>query len=368
MADRPLAPWAASQPPIVLPIDQWPEIDRRLIQAAFEGSDDLEREGAAVFWREATRTGVKKGWGRYLMFLVRHGELDAGQSPCDRVTPALYQAYLRDLLAFGNSHNTIQTRCMELKMALDAMEPDRAADFAWITRPAGKSIRSWLPATVHRKPMIYAPVLWQWGMAFIDNADAEPDAVFRARAVRDGLIICVLAALAPRASSMVRIRVGDHLTRTRDAYHILYTGSDMKAGRALDYDLPAPLNAALDHYLDVERKILLDGETHDFLWVSTGGGAMHQDGLEAMIRRRVDREFGIAMGPHRFRDSLATACINMLPGSPGLGAAILGTSAGVVEAVYARADAAAAGRAYVEALTNAKAASAALASKAFTRR
>lgn len=339
---------------LVLPFAAWPVIDRALMTAAFRVGEDLESLGSSIMWRPATRVGVLKGWGRYLQFLIDADAFDPRETPSQRVTPARYQAYLLDLLAAGNGHNTLQTRCMELKMALDAMEPDKAPAFAWITRPGGRSIRDWMPTTLKAKAIIDSRVLWQWAMDLVATADAAPSPEARARAVRDGVIIAVLTVAAPRLHALVSLQIGRHFVKAGDRYHISFASEDMKAGRPLDYDLPAELTPAIERYLHVERPVLLAGQGHSFLWVSTGGGPLQEDGVQGMIPRRAQARFNLRFGPHRFRDCLATACANLLPDSPGMAASILGAGKDVVAQSYAQTSRIVAANAYVDAIEQAR--------------
>ena len=63
----------------------------------------------------------------------------------------------------------------------------------------------------------------------------------------------------------------------------------------------------MDHYLAKVRPRLLDGREHDDLWLAWGGRAFTGDSLYGRLRQATLRAFGVALGPHMFRDCAATS-------------------------------------------------------------
>jgi len=68
------------------PLEEWPELDRSLWQAALAPGDLLEEGGSHSGWAAHTKNWITKGYGRWLHWLDRRGELDPATPPGDRIT------------------------------------------------------------------------------------------------------------------------------------------------------------------------------------------------------------------------------------------------------------------------------------------
>jgi len=119
---------------------------------------------------------------------------------------------------------------------------------------------------------------------------------------------------------------------------IQFTGDDLKIpGKRLDYRLPPELPPYLRRYIEIDRHTLLDGQTHDALWVGQDGRPLATNGIAAVVTKATRSRFDRSFGPHRFRHELATALARDYPDNPGLAAAILGISLKVAEGYYVQA-------------------------------
>lgn len=335
--------------------DQWPELDQRLWEKAHHRGASLLDLGAATSWRDATRVGVEKTWGIFLAFLDGTGELDPRLPPSARTTPERFLRFIQAQQALSNRNTSIVERCYELRMALNVMEPDESDALRWIVAPGGRPIGEWLPGRPARKLVPDASVLAQWARDLMVQRDCVADPMSKARMLRDGLIIGVLAERAPRVNSLSRMELGEHVTRHNGGFRLRFKGADMKAGNRLEYDLPYDLAEAMETYLQEARPLLCSHQSCAALWIGANGQPFGRDGIEAMIRRRTKTRFGRSFGPHAFRHALATSAINLRPSQPGLAAAILGNSHQVVERSYARADRVVAGQDFVATIANLRA-------------
>jgi hypothetical protein len=68
-------------------LETWPEMDRRLWEAALEPGDLLEEGGSRANYAEFSNRKVISGYGRWLSWLDRQGLFDAAISPADRIIP-----------------------------------------------------------------------------------------------------------------------------------------------------------------------------------------------------------------------------------------------------------------------------------------
>ena len=93
-------------------------------------------------------------------------------------------------------------------------------------------------------------------MAAAEN-DVAIDALGQAEAYRDGLLVALLAATLLRRKNLVGIEIGRHLVPVGHGWHLVFTGSEMKARRPFEVPWPAPLEPPLLRYLELYRPRLL---------------------------------------------------------------------------------------------------------------
>ena len=91
-----------------------------------------------------------------------------------------------------------------------------------------------------------------------------------------------------------------------------FSADDMKNGRPFECPFPEDLVMALERYIEVHRKVLLDGkgkasENLGPLWISRGSNGMMSKGdIRVRIETITKQELGIAIPPHAMRRKLAT--------------------------------------------------------------
>jgi hypothetical protein len=188
--------------------------------------------------------------------------------------------------------------------------------------------------------------------------------------LRDGVMIALLAARAPRLRSLTALRLGVNVHRDPEGWRIDFGEGDIKTRAALSYGLPAALTLALDRYVAVERAELLAGRRDEALWIGWDGRAMGERGVEKRIRWWSAKRFGkgAAFGPHRFRYGIATLGPIKDPEAPAASAAVLGITAGTHRAAYDRGSRAIATKRFHDTLRTERAETATLARNVFTQR
>lgn len=313
------------------PTQDWPEIDRRMWTAGLRGGDILTGPNRAVHLRPTSIDRYARAYRSWLDFLRGAAMLDPLVPPMQRVTRENVIAFAHALRE-TNSNATIIGICGALRSALRIMHPD--ADFGWITSPGGQSLASALPVTPRSVPAFHSKVLYRWGLSMMRKAllTGSPDA--RRRDYRNGLLIALFAARAPRVRSMASLRLGVSVIRSGDTWRLIFERDDVKTRRRIAYDAPASLSDAIERYITVEREELLAGKTHDWFWVNQYGGKLTIPAIKDMIRFRSRRDLGTAFGPHRFRHAMGTTAPITDPAHPGVAAAILGISGAMVEKHY----------------------------------
>jgi hypothetical protein len=328
---------------LVWPVSAWPAQDQALWAAGTAPATGLRRgRRHAETLRPKSIEHAWKGYGRFLSVLAAHGRLSPAEGPAERLTfetAALFFDALRDA---GNIDNTIKARLFHLRMALRIMVP--SINFDWLTRPNDCALDTLLPFVPN--PDKFTPdakLLFEWGLDLMKMplaSDCTPGThqhLMFCRDYRNGLIIALLAARAPRLKSLAQMRLETNLYRLNGEYWVRLQSQLIKNKRELDYSLPPTLTPFITRYLDEIRPALLDPHQADAVWGNGDGGAFTGEAIGTMIRRQAKRKFSHDFGPHRFRDAFASMLAAADPRNPGLAAVVLGITEGVVNTHYRQA-------------------------------
>jgi integrase len=147
------------------------------------------------------------------------------------------------------------------------------------------------------------------------RADSAMDQTPLQRAVlfRDGLLITFLAYRPIRISNLAAITIGRQLVQQGTGYWLRFEPEEMKTRQALEAAISIALLPGLERYLQHYRVVLLTGANRrpraktDALWVSETATPMAVISVHNRFRRHTKAAFGVAVSPHLFRDSAATA-------------------------------------------------------------
>jgi site-specific recombinase XerD len=342
----------------------WPALDQRLWESGLQAGDILEKPNYASRLRPATILSIVRGYRRWLVFLREGNILDPGAIPAARVTRQNAAAYIR-CLRESHCNGSINARFTELRSAMLIVHPK--ADFRWLTSPGGRSLASLLPVSAKPVQNIDAKVLYDWGLTMVQDALVEVHPERRRIMYRNGVMIALFAARAPRVRSMASLRLGKTIIRNGDTYRLIFEHEDIKTGRRLEYDTPHGLSAIIDRYITVERAELSANGKQDWFWLDQYGEELSAGEIGDMIQRRSKETFGKGFGPHRFRHALGTTAPLADPAHPGVAAAILGISSHMVEQHYNRATQADVARQFHLSLGKARANSRPIARREFGR-
>jgi integrase len=294
------------------PLSEWPELDKAAWALALEPADPLEPTiGYALRWAASTRTGIINGYGRWLGWLDRSGQLDPATPPGERATPARVKAYLEMLRAAGMADNTVAGRLQQLGNALRAI----ASEGEW-ARIHQASSRIYSKATLVRDPIerMQPPeevIALGRDLMHIAEHDRFRTACERATLYRDGLMIVFLVYRPFRLANMASLTLGRHLEQRGGQWRVFFNATDTKGGLAIDCAWPESLVEELKRYLDLHRPQLLKGargprRSIEALWVSKRGGAMGAAAITCQVCDRTNEQFGKPINVHAFRHIAAT--------------------------------------------------------------
>jgi integrase/recombinase XerD len=336
-----------------LPVDLWPERDRRLWQEALTPGDVLADGGARADHQAITNTKDAKGYGRWLTYLQFNAPETLALPAEDRITAERVRAYVQHLLTLGNGTQTILDRLQELDGVARVMAPLR--NWRFIRRTASRVRARHVPAR-HKRNMRHSDELLSLGLQLMDGV-AGQDPLNAAIAYRDGLMIALLAIVPLRRRNLAGLRLGETLLRQPSQWLISFGEDDTKTHTVFETALPAILGPYLDRYL-AEHRVYLEQRTGRWsdplgnaLWASKDGSPMTQIALYDRIRARTQAAFGEAMNPHLFRDAAASTLAVADPGRVRVAAPLLGhRSFKTTERHYLQAQANIGHRAYIDVL------------------
>src|SRR5262245_21902715 len=115
--------------PRSLPVNEWPEADRRAWEDACRPGGRLKRGGAASYIAELSRHDFARRYGAFLSFLHRTGRLEGATSAATQVTLPNVEAYITDLKARVGSV-TVWNCVYKLRRAAELITPTE--HYSWL--------------------------------------------------------------------------------------------------------------------------------------------------------------------------------------------------------------------------------------------
>lgn len=308
-----------------LRVDEWPEADRQAWQEACRPSVRLKKGGAASYLAPVSQDDIARRYCRYLGFLKRTGRLDLNAPAAGQVTSKNVEAYMADFE--GKISSVTAWNCIyKLRRAAQLLSP--ATDFTWLIEIEKdlellQEPRSKLNRFVHTEQIVKA------GLTLILEAkNFTKTPVKRARAIRNGLMLALLAANPMRRKNFASLEIGKTFRKIEGQWWICVTASATKTRqRPEERPVATWLNAYIELYLEEARPILLNlsQKCTNKLWVSSGGPMSARD-VGKRITEVTQETLGIAISPHLFRTAGATTAADGQSDMPYFASALLGHS------------------------------------------
>jgi integrase len=332
-----------------LPIEFWPEADRKAWVAACQPSQRLRRGGAASHMKPITQCDLARRYGYFLDCMNRRGLLDLNKAAGGHVTPENVGAYLQELTARVGSV-TVQGSIYKLRRACELI--DSARDLSWlidlendlalVMRPRSKSNR-W----------VLTEALVEAGLTLIAEAEnsSKTSKLARARQVRNGLMVAMLAMHPIRLKNFASLKVGRNFVEIKGSWWIALSAAETKEDRPDERRIDDLLQPALNRYLKKYRPLLAGTDQPTAaLWLSSNDGEpMSYAGVERVITETARSTIGVAVSPHLFRTAIASSAAIHGGARPHLASALLHhTDHGVTEAHYNRASSLSAAKSFRE--------------------
>ena len=304
-------------------INQWPEIDQNLWQAVTAFRHVLDEEGGrSASWRSPTLNKNRKGYGRWLSYLIATRNLDANKLPAERITRDRVKGYVL-LLQEQIAPWTVWSYVVCLHQVAIAFAPEQ--DWSWLYKIAAKLKVRRVATRNKLARMRSADEISAWAYEYLDTLNADPDrrklTVLR---YRDALFVAMLINCPMRLRNLTMIRIGHHLRWTGEIYRLDFIPDEVKTNRYLTLHLPETLNEHIDSWINGWRPYLLKDPSLDALWVGIRGAPMHEGGIYWRIRLITEAAFGVVINPHLFRDIAVTTVADEMPENIGITAPLLG--------------------------------------------
>jgi integrase len=168
---------------------------------------------------------------------------------------------------------------------------------------------------------------------------------------RDGTLIAFLAMLPIRLRALSELKLGESVLVSSTQIRICLSGAMTKNGLPWESLVSQPLEGLLRSYICKTRTWLMtqSGSRHDAFWVTREGSAMAYKYLKKRIPAVTERELGIKISTHLFRDIAVTTLVRESPEHALLTRPLLAhASFDIVERHYNHAKGIEAGRDFVE--------------------
>lgn len=322
--------------PRSLPLNEWPNTDRRAWEDACRPGSRLKQGGTASHLAPVSRDDFARRYGAFLGFLQRSGQLDQHVAAATQVTLSNVEAYITELKPRVRSV-TVWNCIYKLRRAAELLAP--AADFSWLAEIEKDSRLVAVPRSKFDR-LVFMERLAEAGLALAAEAqEFAGNDLDRARGVRNGLMVALLAFCPIRIKNFAALTIGHTFKNVHGSWWIALPRNSTKSHRPDERRVPATLNRLIDVYLYESRPILIGSQPlTNAIWISsTTGQAMTTKNLGVLISKITLKTLGVDVSPHLFRTATATTAAMYGGNTPHLASAVLGhTNPRVTDEHYIR--------------------------------
>jgi site-specific recombinase XerD len=309
--------------PRSLNIEEWSPIDQRAWEEAIRPAVRLQRGGAAAHLAAVSQKDIANRYGLYLDFLQRNGLFDPNSGAAKLVVLDHAQHFLAELEA-RVSPVTIWNSIYKLRRAAECLA--RYVDFSWLSeiendlallaKPKDKTDR-----------LVLADRLLEAGLTLIEEAERFASTPMRrARGVRNGLMIALLALHPLRIKNFATLRIGQSIQKIGCHWWLIIEFKQTKTRRRDERRVPEFMTEIIDRYVEKYRPILLRKNTEESaLWISSTTGAQFTiKNMGTRISKITEQTLGVDVSPHLFRMAAATTAAVYGTSTPYLASGVLG--------------------------------------------
>lgn len=306
-----------------LKVHERPQADQLAWGALFKPGDLLDgTAGLGHHWCEDARQKYRKGYGRWLTFLITNEGYQDHLAPKDRVTKEAVSAYI-DQLAEEVASWTVWGRLAELLAVCKAVAP--STDWSWLNQAVRRLEARGQDSKNKHARLRPASEIAAWVYRELARILKVPPTRHAETKFRDALLVGLLIACPTmRLSNLTSVEIGRHLLKMKGRFELQFQGVEMKARRFIEIPVPVQLAPYIDHYIDQVRPVLLNGGYSNRLWITQYSQPMRSKTVHASISTATKRAFGRPINPYLFRDCAVTSVAIEDPKHIGIAAPILG--------------------------------------------
>ncbi|MFX4221514.1 MAG: tyrosine-type recombinase/integrase [Thalassobaculum sp.] len=158
---------------------------------------------------------------------------------------------------------------------------------------------------------------------------AEEKPARAARTMRSAAALEILIVAAIRMKNLLALRLDKHFLNWADASAkklvVLIPGSDIKGGKGITFELPAPSSTVIRTYV-IEYRGKLPGAETPWLFPGTKGSHLDKTTIGEQLQRSVLEKVGIKIHMHAFRHVMAQILLDAYPTAYQTVSTILGHS------------------------------------------
>ena len=307
----------------VLVVYQWPLADQSAWSATCEPGERLKPGGAASHMKDITRRDLARRYGHFLDHVQRTEGVEQNAEAAAYVDPTRVDRFRAELEARVSSV-TVYGSIYKLRRAAQLLVPGR--DFTWLVEIENDLGFVMQPKSKFDRT-VYTQVLIEAGMKPMAQANAAThrSALARARRLRDGLMVAMLAFHPIRLKNFAALEIGRTFKRVNGAWWIVLPASETKENRPDERIVDPSLTRWIDLDLDTHHPVLAKGNVAPkALWLSSNdGNAMTYLGIENVISETTLATVGVDVSPHLFRTAGVSTAAFYAGDNPHLGRALL---------------------------------------------
>jgi integrase len=295
---------------------------------------------------EVSRNDFARRYGAFLGFLRWSCRLESHAGAADQVTSANVEAYIAELKVRVRSV-TVWNSIYKLRRAAQLLAPK--TDFSWLAEIEKDLALEMEPRSKFGR-LVLTGRLVEAGLTLVAEAQefASTD-LARARGVRNGLMVALLALCPIRLKNFADLEIGHTFKEVDGSWWIALPSHLTKSRRPDERRVPALLNRFIELYLSQSRPLLLKSSPPtNVLWISsTTGRPLTTKNLGTLISKITLETIGVDVSPHLFRTAAASTAAAYGGNTPHLASAVLNhIDPRVTEEHYNRASSVSAATAY----------------------
>jgi len=306
-----------------LSVNEWPYADRSAWQEACRPSCRLKPGGQASYLAEVSREDFARRYGAFLGFLQRTGKLDSEAGPAAKVTAANVEDYITELQQRVRTA-TVWNCIYKLRRTAELLNPQ--GNYGWLLEIEGDLALAIEPRSKFER-LVLSHHLVNAGLTLIAEAQqfAKSD-LARAKGIRNGLMIVILALCVPRIKNFAALEIGRTFKQVNGSWWIVLPKSETKTKSPEERRIPQRVNNVIALYLDQSRPVLMKaGMPTNALWISSRTGLQFtKKNLGILISKTTLQTVGVDVSPHLFRTAAATTAAIHGADTPHLASGVLG--------------------------------------------